>query len=118
MTSSWWGMHHSELRGKLHQIRYPNQKKCPVVTVILNCNQLVMCQDLFRALVTWRCCHGRGWCELCCGRGCGFCIGPIRRYREAFSTGRWMPTLQVSNYMNHEAILQVIFLGHKRNVLF
>ncbi|CAL8465267.1 g4802 [Coccomyxa elongata] len=49
----------------------------------------------------------RGWCELCCGRGCGCCIGPIRRYQEAFSAGRWMPTLAVSNYMNHEAILQI-----------
>ena len=52
-------------------------------------------------------CCCRGWCELCCGRGCGFCIGPIRRYQEAFASGRWLPTLQVSNYMNHEAILQV-----------
>ena len=51
------------------------------------------------------CC--RGWCELCCGRGCGFCLGPFRRYQEAFSAGRYIPTLQVSNYMNHEAIVQV-----------
>ena len=51
------------------------------------------------------CC--RGWCELCCGRGCGFCVGPLRRYQEAFSAGRYIPTLQVSNYMNHEAIVQV-----------
>ena len=50
----------------------------------------------------------RGWCELCCGRGCcGCCAGPFRRYAEAFQAGRWMPTLQVTNYMNHEAILQV-----------
>lgn len=52
------------------------------------------------------CC--RGLCELCCGRGCGFCIGPLRRYQEAFAAGRYIPTLQVSNYMNHEAIVQVM----------
>ena len=34
-------------------------------------------------------------------------MGPLKRYQEAFSAGRWMPTLQVTNYMNHEAILQV-----------
>ncbi|CAK0786854.1 hypothetical protein CVIRNUC_010068 [Coccomyxa viridis] len=49
----------------------------------------------------------KGWCELCCGRGCGFCVGPFRRYQEAFSAGRYVPTLQVSNYMNHEAIVQI-----------
>ena len=52
------------------------------------------------------CC--RGWCELLCGRGCGFCAGPFRRYQEAFSAGRYIPTLQVSNYMNQEAIVQVM----------
>ena len=49
----------------------------------------------------------RGWCELLCGRGCGFCVGPLKRYQEAFSAGRYIPTLQVSNYMNREAIVQV-----------
>ena len=50
----------------------------------------------------------RGLCELCCGRGCcGCCAGPLKRYQEAFQAGRWMPTLKVTNYMNHEAILQV-----------
>ena len=49
----------------------------------------------------------RGWCELLCGRGCGFCMGPLKRYQEAFSAGRYIPTLQVSNYMNREAIVQV-----------
>ena len=52
------------------------------------------------------CC--RGWCELLCGRGCGFCVGPLKRYQEAFSAGRYIPTLQVSNYMNQEAIVQVM----------
>ncbi len=52
-------------------------------------------------------CACRGWCELCCGRGCGFFMGPLRRYREAVSAGKYIPTLQVSNYMNHEAIVQV-----------
>lgn len=51
----------------------------------------------------------RGWCELCCGRGCGCCAAPFRRYQEAFSAGRWMPTLKVTNFMNQEAILQARF---------
>ncbi len=53
----------------------------------------------------------RGWCELLCGRGCGFCMGPLKRYQEAFSSGRYIPTLQVSNYMNQEAIVQVMLLS-------
>ncbi len=34
-------------------------------------------------------------------------MGPLKRYQEAFSAGRYIPTLQVSNYMNREAIVQV-----------
>lgn len=62
-----------------------------------------------KPLNTYRpCLWCRGWCELLCGRGCGFCAGPFKRYQEAFSAGRYMPTLQVSNYMNQEAIVQVV----------
>ena len=34
-------------------------------------------------------------------------MGPLKRYQEAFSAGRYIPTLQVTNYMNREAIVQV-----------
>ena len=38
-------------------------------------------------------------------------MGPLKRYQEAFSAGRYIPTLQVSNYMNQEAIVQVMLPG-------
>ena len=37
-------------------------------------------------------------------------MGPLKRYQEAFSSGRYIPTLQVSNYMNQEAIVQVMLV--------
>lgn len=61
--------------------------------------------------------HCRGWCDLCCGRGFGLWLSPLKRYFEAFSVSNLpLPQFKINNAMNREAMQQATAFAPLLNV--